>query len=124
MRIVPFKHVTLTAGHANAMIVDSEVFPMGSFNYAHVTIKIHTMFAMGTPPTPNLFFRVWGGNTGQEWTQFTDFDETISVPGLTEVAAYMTSAFMKVRLTLDLVSSGAGDWATAILCCHSVLARR
>jgi hypothetical protein len=106
------------------MDVDSEVFPVGSANYAHVTVEVHNLFAAGTPPSPHLNFSVWGSNTGQEWFRMTDFDEDITATGLAEVAAFVTTAFIKAHLTLILASSNPGDWAAAILCCHANLVQR
>jgi hypothetical protein len=119
-----FKHVTLVAAHNSNMDVDSAVFPVGEFNYADVTVNVHTLYGVGTPPSPHLYLSVWGSNTGQEWFQLTPFDEDITGTGLTEVSAFVTVAFIRFHLTLQILNSNAGDWATAILCCHANLVIR
>ncbi len=115
---VPFKHVTLIAGHNSNMDVDSEVFPVGESNYADVALNVHTLYGVGTPPSPHLYLSVWGSNTGQAWFELTAFDKDITGTGLTEVKAFVTVALIRFHLTLQILNSSAGDWATAILCCH------
>ena len=124
MQIVPAKHLTQIAAHANPMDVESELFEVGSDNYLDVAFKVHTLYAVGTPPTPHTIFDVWGTNDGVTFYQISGITADRTTSGLSHVSGFVTAALIRFHFALTLTGSNPGDWATAILCCHANITSR
>jgi hypothetical protein len=126
MLIVPARHLTLVAAHVAGMDVDSEVFATGSSNYLGVTVTVHTMYAVGTPPTAHLLVSVYGSNDGNGWFALPDFptEDITAGSGVTEFSGYATTAFLRFHFAHTVTNSNPGDWATVILTCHANLVQR
>jgi hypothetical protein len=126
MLIVPARHLTLVAAHVAGMGVDSEVFATGSNNYLDVTVKVPTMYAVGTPPTAHLLVSVYGSNDGNGWFALPDFstEDITAGSGVTEFSGDATTAFIRFHFAHTVTGSSPGDWATVFLCCQANLVHR
>lgn len=124
MHLVSAKQLTLIAAHANPMDVESELFEVGSHNYLDVAFDVHTLYAVGTPPTPHAIFDVWGTADGQHFFQIAGITDDRSTAGLSHVSGFVTAALIRFHFELTVSGSSPGDWATAILCCHANLTCR